>query len=58
MFVLSVVSDVPVDSETPVVTSSILRIADLVFEDALGVGFAHVFIGISVHVLWCLRCTV
>jgi hypothetical protein len=29
MFVLSVVSDVPVDSETPVVTSSILRICRL-----------------------------
>jgi hypothetical protein len=38
MFVLSVVGDVPVDNETFVVTSSILRICGPVFKDALRIG--------------------
>jgi hypothetical protein len=39
--VLSVVDDVPVNSEVPMMTSSILRICRSVFEDAHRVGFAY-----------------
>jgi hypothetical protein len=47
--VLSVVDDVPVDSEVPVVTS--LTFADSVIEDAPRVRICtRVFIGMSVHV--------
>jgi hypothetical protein len=38
-FVLSVVGDVPVDSEAPMVTSSILRICRQSSKMLLGVGF-------------------
>jgi hypothetical protein len=50
--VLSVVGDVPVDSEAPVVTSSILRICGTVFEDApRGRLCVRVFKGMSVRAL-------
>ncbi len=51
--VLSVVGDVPVDSETPVVTSSIsLEFAGPVFKDAhRGRVYVRVFIGVSAHAL-------
>jgi hypothetical protein len=50
--VLSVVDDVPVDGETSVVTSSILRIAGTFFEDAPKGRFCvRVFIGMSVRAL-------
>ncbi len=50
---LSVVGDVPVDSETPVVTSSIsLEFAGPVFEDAhRGRVCVRVFLGVSACVL-------
>ena len=52
-FVLSVVGDVPVDSETPVVTSSISRICRP--GDAhRGRGCVRVFIGVGVSVLCCV----
>jgi hypothetical protein len=44
--------DVPVGSETPVVTSPILRICR-VFEDVpRGRVYVHIFIGMSVRALW------
>ncbi len=50
--VLSVVSDVPVDNETSVVTLSILRIYRPIFEDAhRGTVCVRAFIGVSVRVL-------
>ena len=51
--VLSVVDDVPVDSETPMVTSSIFPgFAGPVFEDAYrGKVCVRVFIGMSARVL-------
>jgi hypothetical protein len=52
VFVLSVVGDVPVDSEMHVVTSSILRFPGIVFEDATrGRVCVRVFIGMNVHEL-------
>ena len=58
----SIVGDVPVDSEAPVVTSSISRICIVgsVFKDAhRGRVCVRVFIGVSVRA-YCerLRCTV
>jgi hypothetical protein len=53
--VLSVIDDVPVDNEVPVLTSSISKIVGLVFEDAhrvgLYLGLGCTFIGVSVRVL-------
>lgn len=46
---LSVVRDIPVDSEAYVVTS--LRFVDSVFEDTPVIGFARVFIKMSVRML-------
>ncbi len=50
---ISVVGNVPVDSEAPVVTSSIsLGFAGSVFEDAhMGRVCVRVFIGVSAHAL-------